>query len=102
LETLAKLISIPTILFLAMPNLPAPTMAATGLCMLFTFACLCYAFARINRLPVLPWTVGGFFFGTFALGAIFYVIDRHSAQGKDGAAPERAHSADTDTPESVS
>lgn len=76
LETLATIISIPTILFLIMPELPASTMAATGLCMLITFACLCYAFARINQLPTLAWMLGGFFFGTFALGAIFFVLDQ--------------------------
>ncbi|MFP6663699.1 MAG: hypothetical protein VCC00_05835 [Deltaproteobacteria bacterium] len=85
LETLATIISIPTILFLVMPELPTAVMVATGLMMLLTFAGLCYAFARTNELPALPWMLGGLFFGTFALGALFFVLDQRGQADKAAA-----------------
>lgn len=80
METLTTIISVPTLLFLVMPDLPPATVLGTGVCMLITFACLCYAFARIYRLPAKPWMLGGFFLGAFALAAIFVVIDREATE----------------------
>ena len=76
METLATIISVPTLLFLVMPALPAATIVGAGICMLITFASLCYAFVRVYRSPARPWLLGGFFLGAFALVALFLLIDR--------------------------
>ena len=48
MDTLAYALSLPTLLFLIMPDLPPATMIGTGICMLITFGALCLAFARTN------------------------------------------------------
>ena len=68
--------SLPTLLFLIMPELPATTMIGTGACMLLTFACLCLAFARTNGRSGRAWMLGGLFFGAFALAALCLQIDQ--------------------------
>ena len=78
MDTLAYTISLPTLLFLIMPGLPPATMIGTGILMLITFACICLALARANGRSGMLWTIGGLFFGAFALGALCLQIDRQS------------------------
>ena len=69
--------SLPTLLFLIMPELPATTMVGTGACMLITFGCLCMAFARTNGRSGRAWMLGGLLFGAFALAALCLQIDQN-------------------------
>lgn len=76
METLATIISVPTLLFLVMPDLNPATTIGTGVSMLITFACLCYAFARTNGLPTGRWLAAGLLLGAPALAVLFHSIDR--------------------------
>ena len=76
MDILAYAISLPTLLILISPDLPALSMILTGAFMLVTFAWLCFAFARTNDLPGGLWFLGGLLFGAPALAVLCLRIDR--------------------------
>ena len=76
MEIASNIISVPTLLFFVAGDLAPATTIGTGVCMLITFAFLCYAFARANGLPALSWFSAGLLLGAFALAAVFVRIER--------------------------